>query len=679
MMKFLLLTTILLFAFFQTNAQLSWQNPNLSGERFNGIQFVSPSIGWVVGDVGTLLKTEDGGITWTKISLGICENVSEVHFLNLNEGWLLAEGKVYHTTNGGSTWLFFPVLNYTMISSLDIVSPSAWFLRCEDGLLATIDGGNNWELRNTNIYETFAFANELKGWQITPFGGVKYTTDGGVNWVSQTSGVSENILDICIIDSNEVWMTGVSGLIHTTNAGTNWTVNLSSRATIGSVLIFTSDCHFLNANVGWAISPIYECVIITTDGGVSWTKKTVIGEKVFGFNATDAFVIGEHLLQTTDGANSFTNELDPVTETDLYSVSFSDNLNGYAVGVGGTVLRTTDGGENWEADPLGTSSDLNDVFALTSTNAWVVGNMPDSILVTSNGGTTWQLQSTGSNEYLTDVQFINAQTGWAVGANGVILNSVNGGQNWSIQTSNTSLLLNSVFFIDELNGWIVGEQGLILRSIDGGDSWNSISSNASGSLAAVYFVNQATGWTVGEASTIFHTADGGTNWEQQPISIPGDLFHLNAVHFVNEQVGWASGFAPSVFRTTDGGATWLPMNCAPENRFIYDIDFTDATHGWIAGGRGAILFSNEMGEEMSIGEISVDNPSLQISPNPSSTVVFIKTDLPVQKIEIRDCNGRLIKETMANQEISVGELNSGLYIVYAIGESGISTGRFYKL
>lgn len=679
MIKLLLLTLILLFTVFQTNAQLSWQNPNLSGERLNGIQFVSPSIGWVVGDVGTLLKTEDGGVTWVRIDLGICEHISEIHFLNVTEGWVLAEGKVYHTTNEGSSWSFFPVLNYNTISSMNIVSPLIWFVRCEDGLLATIDGGNNWELRNTNMYETFAFANAQKGWQVTPFGGVKYTTDGGVTWVPQTSGVSENILDICIIDSNEVWMTGVSGLIHTTNAGANWTINTSSRTAIGSVLIFTSDCHFLNSNVGWAISPIYECVIITTDGGTSWTKKTVTGEKVFGFNATDAFVIGSRLLQTSDGANSFTNELDPVTETDLYSVSFSDNLNGYTVGVGGTVLQTTDGGGTWAADVVGTNSDLNDVFTLNNTHTWIVGNMPDSILFTSNGGTSWQLQNTGSNEYLTDVYFIDAQTGWAVGTNGVILNSVNGGQNWSVQTSNTSLVLNSVFFTDALNGWVVGEQGLILRSIDGGANWNSISSTASGSLAAVYFVNPTTGWAVGEASTIFHTTDGGVNWEQQTVDITGDLFHLNAVHFVNAQVGWASGYAPSVFQTTDGGETWLPLSCAPEIRFIYDLAFTDATHGWFVGERGAILSSNDLNGELSIGEGTIADHSLQISPNPASTVISVITDSPIKKIEIRDCNGRLIKETTTSQEISISELHAGLYMIYATGESGVSTGRFYKL
>ncbi|WP_300662827.1 YCF48-related protein [Fluviicola sp.] len=677
-MKKLLLVTALLFSVFQITAQLSWQNPHLTGERFNDIQFVSPSVGWVVGDVGTLLKTEDGGGTWSKLNAGICENISEVHFLNVNEGWILGEGKLYHTVNGGNTWSFFPVLNYNHIASMNMVSSTVWFVGCEGGLLLTTNGGNTWELKNTSISTTFAFANERKGWQIAPFGGVKYTTDGGVNWVTQASGVSENILDICIIDSNEVWMSGVSGLIHTTNAGTNWTINQSSRSVVGTTLIFTSDCQFLDSSLGWAISPIYECVIITTDGGASWTKKTVVGNKVFGFDPNKAFIIGNQLLQTTDGANSFTNELNPVSEADLYSVSFSDDVNGYSVGAGGTVLRTTNSGQHWEIQVAGTNSDLNDVFALNSTNAWIVGNMPDSVLFTTDGGTSWQLQHTGSNEYLRDIQFVNALTAWTVGSNGVILNTVNGGQSWSIQTSNTSVTLNAVFFVDVLNGWIVGEQGLILHSVDGGITWNSISSAANGSLEDVYFVNQTTGWAVGDNSIILNTTDGGIHWEPQPVNFGGELFNLNAVHFLDTQTGWATGFTPSIYQTTDGGATWLPLDCAPEIRFLYDLQFTDPTHGWIVGERGAILTSGEMNGELSIETIQ-DRFQLQIFPNPSSTFISIHTDLPVKKIEILDCNGRLVKEVTGNQEISIVELHSGMYIVSAITESGTSTGKFFKL
>ena len=123
--------------------------------------------------------------------------------------------------------------------------------------------------------------------------------------------------------------------------------------------------------------------------------------------------------------------------------------------------------------------------------------------------------------------------------------------------------------------------------------------------------------------------------------------------------------------------TWFPLDCAPEIRFLYDLQFTDAAHGWIVGERGAILTSGDM-SELSVESIQ-DRSLLQISPNPSSTVISVHTDLPVKKIEIRDWNGRLVKETTNKQEISIMELNSGMYVVYAITESGVSTAKFCKL
>lgn len=49
-----------------------------------------------------------------------------------------------------------------------------------------------------------------------------------------------------------------------------------------------------------------------------------------------------------------------------------------------------------------------------------------------------------------------------------------------------------------------------------------------------------------------------------------------------------------------------------------------------------------------------------------------------KRIEIRDYKGRLVKEIIENKEISIGDLQSGMYVVYAITELSTSTGKFCK-
>lgn len=44
-----------------------YQNPYPTSYTLNGVKFVSPDKGWLVGQAGTIFYTEDGGKTWKKL------------------------------------------------------------------------------------------------------------------------------------------------------------------------------------------------------------------------------------------------------------------------------------------------------------------------------------------------------------------------------------------------------------------------------------------------------------------------------------------------------------------------------------------------------------------------------------------------------------------------------------
>ena len=81
-------------------------------------------------------------------------------------------------------------------------------------------------------------------------------------------------------------------------------------------------------------------------------------------------------------------------------VSFTNVNNGTAVGSGGIILRTSDGGQNWFSQTSGTTNFLYGVSFIDINNGIAVGgieNFPGShisvILKTTNGGTTWTSQA----------------------------------------------------------------------------------------------------------------------------------------------------------------------------------------------------------------------------------------------------------------------------------------------
>src|SRR5574337_1095292 len=50
------------------------------------------------------------------------------------------------------------------------------------------------------------------------------------------------------------------------------------------------------------------------------------------------------------------------TKSTLMSIQFRTSQNGWAVGAGGTILKTTDGGKKWRRMTSGTSNLLTSVF-----------------------------------------------------------------------------------------------------------------------------------------------------------------------------------------------------------------------------------------------------------------------------------------------------------------------------
>ena len=61
------------------------------------------------------------------------------------------------------------------------------------------------------------------------------------------------------------------------------------------------------------------------------------------------------------------------TKMTLLDTFFLDTKNGWAVGAGGTMLRTEDGGVAWKAIPRRTPVLLMSVYFSDNTHGWVIG------------------------------------------------------------------------------------------------------------------------------------------------------------------------------------------------------------------------------------------------------------------------------------------------------------------
>ena len=70
-----------------------------------GVSFSSPSVGWVVGERGTILRTTDGGNNWLKMPSPTDEDLIQVSAANeLRVAVTTRSGLIYTTTDGGKNW-----------------------------------------------------------------------------------------------------------------------------------------------------------------------------------------------------------------------------------------------------------------------------------------------------------------------------------------------------------------------------------------------------------------------------------------------------------------------------------------------------------------------------------------------------------------------------------------------
>jgi photosystem II stability/assembly factor-like uncharacterized protein len=568
-----------------------WQNPLPTGNKLNCVRFVDDNIGFAVGDCGTILKTTDGGETWTLKTVESKYMLKSVFFTDTNTGyivggenydWMSSEGIILKTVNNGESWIVQNIFENIILSSIYFTDDNTGYAVGFDYtndcaiILKTTNGGTEWIIKNLlygmwSILNSVYFTDYNTGYAV---GGEDYygsvgvvikTTDGGENWTIQLWSYDFFLPSIYFTNDNTGYVVGygnssmTSIILMTSDGGENWT-NLPVPAGIYEL----SSVYFTNENMGyatgvcydWPIQQFYGGIIKTTDGGVNWT-----------------------LLNTG-------------IPTKLFSVFFRDEYNGYVVGggIGGcpmetAILKTTNGGENWTNQVTGLTEPFSSVFFLNENTGYAAsGNpiaffytpIPGSILKTTDGGANWISKISGITDGIASLYFVDENLGYAVG-HSTFLKTTDGGDNWIYLNTTTG---NSIFFIDANTGYCAGDYE-IQKTTNGGSSWIS---KTSGQFNSIIFLDESTGYATGQYA-ILKTTDAGENWTvkfENPYAIYGGL---KSIYFVDMNTGYAvSGdaiyFGGSIFKTIDGGENWIELQMGLN---LYSIYFTDENKGFVVG------------------------------------------------------------------------------------------------
>jgi photosystem II stability/assembly factor-like uncharacterized protein len=264
-------------------------------------------------------------------------------------------------------------------------------------------------------------------------------------------------------------------------------------------------------------------VIGSTDAGRSWRGSVLpsnmnltsvaLGSPrialAVGSSPDEAGGLTGNVLRTTDFGASWVRLQNVPHANQLGVVDWGPHRP--AVAVGGFILLSNNSGESWQSVlAVPSRRFLNDADFSSVTEGWAVGN-GGAVLRTSDGGNTWIYQQTGMAITLNAVSFADKHSGWAVGWHGTVIATSDGGRQWVREITGTTRYLNGVVFRDDLHGVIVGENGLVLTTSDGGTHWLRRSSGVTVDLNCVRYSNGVY-WVVGNIGTVLESTDGGASW-----------------------------------------------------------------------------------------------------------------------------------------------------------------------
>lgn len=233
--------------------------------------------------------------------------------------------------------------------------------------------------------------------------------------------------------------------------------------------------------------------------------------------------VGDHgiVLLSDDGGKTHRQARHVPVDFALTGVSFADAQRGWAVGHGGVILSTTDGGEAWAVQRSDTSTD-RPLFA---------------------------------------VHFFDAQNGVAVGLWSLVLRTTDSGVHWQpvdmpMPPGAKKADLNLLGLFADAKGRVfaAAEKGMVLRSDDRGLHWSYSSTAYKGSFWSGLATSSGTLLVAGLRGSLYRSTDDGLNWariDTQSKSSITAMAHAGP-HII------AVGMDGLVLRSGDDGATFKP-------------------------------------------------------------------------------------------------------------------------
>jgi photosystem II stability/assembly factor-like uncharacterized protein len=609
----------------QANVQVGssgwqWGNPLPQGNTLRALSFAGTR-GYAAGDFGTLLRTDDGGATWTGLPAGTFQSLSLVQAVDADT--VIAGGGCVarRSDDGGQTFTriaFTPIesrCNEGLAALFFTTKRSGYIARTDGTVQQTADGGDSFAQKTaipgtraaggTALPTDLLFLSDATGFAATSEGKIFRTLDGGTSW-NQVHASDRAVRDVVFVDTLDGFAVGNGGLfLSTTDGGTTWTPRATgSQMDLTQVRCATPQLCVVATAPGTQL-------LRTSDGGQTFAILTPSTAPIFtaAFATPTRVVAGGEsgaTVVSADAGLTFSPVGGALSGAFRRVIAGAVPGSAFATGNDGALARTTDGGKSWTRGSVSTSEDVLDVAFPTLTDGFAL-DVSGGLFRTSDGGGHWKTLDPGTTAPAQALLAVDKNTVLLIGGRG-IRRSTDGGGTFAGVKGISRVPLGRV---DRAGKAIIafGSQDLLL-STDAGRTWHALRKPGTykrvrGKLVNrlrivdADFLNAKTGY-LRDPSRLWKTRNGGRSWQELPgigaNNVYGLAFSSTKSGYVATSSFGDTGGLGFVMRTTDGGATWHPQLAAAAPIAPQGIAAPVGGTDYLLAGGSSLLFTTTGGD-----------------------------------------------------------------------------------
>lgn len=268
-----------------------------------------------------------------------------------------------------------------------------------------------------------------------------------------------------------------------------------------------------------------------------------------------------------------------------------------AVGLRGDVVYSDDAGNSWKQAKVPVSTDLVAVSFANSRQGWAVGH-GGIVVHTTDGGATWVKQMDGDRFSALAVSYYSklAQQNPSSEAKHAY------DQAKALSSDGSTQALLDVYFESETSGFVVGTFNRIFRTEDGGNTWTPWMERTGNPRELHFYSIRGDNGRVlltGEQGMIWLLDATRTRFEPKQTPYKGTLFGS----LLSSSDMLVFGMRGSLFRSSDDGKDWIKVSLPSEAGITGGV-LLDADHVLLVNQAGVGLYSHDGGKSFEAVKLS---------------------------------------------------------------------------